>query len=132
MRRENWWLSCLLTGLCCVGCARDGGGAREDRPSGGQEAKAKPISIATPSPRDAMATRSAVQEACNRNCMESVKPAPGAEDTKRAYCDANCACLVDARYDADGQQKTSTGAEVLAQVKACRVATVEKVKWSPD
>jgi hypothetical protein len=130
MRRKNWWLTCLLVGLCCVGCARDGGGAREDGPSGGQAAKAKQISA--PSPRDAMATRSAVQEACSRGCMESVKPAPGAEDTKRAYCDGNCACLVDARYDASGKQKTSTGEEVLAQVKACRVATVEKVKWSPD
>jgi hypothetical protein len=64
--------------------------------------------------------------------MESARSVPGAEDTKRAYCDENCACLVNARYDAAGKQKTSTGEEVLAQVKACRVATVEKVKWSPN
>jgi hypothetical protein len=130
MRRGNSGLISLLAVLWCVGCARDGGSGREDAPRSGPEAKGKQLS--TPSPSNAIATRSAAQEACSRGCLESVRPAPGAEDTKRAYCDGNCACLVDARFDAAGKQKSSTGDVFMAQVEACRVATVEKVKWSPN
>jgi hypothetical protein len=92
----------------------------------GEEPGREPSQRSLRQPRRALL----VQVCCDRSRAHQEEAM--AQAVRRRNRIRNCACLVDAHYDAAGKQKTSTGEEVLAQVKACRVATVEKAKWSPS
>jgi hypothetical protein len=82
--------------------------------------------------REPTTDRQQAVASCTLACLQSVEKADGAKETKRAYCDDDCACFVEARFDETGKAKAFSPQQVTAHVEACRALAIDKVKWSPN